>query len=229
MKPSPERKARKKDKTTSKEELTEPVKNRQFAFVAILLVAGVFIAPIVKPDIAAAEEEMEEECPEYNHSYKESIFDRCSWLFSSERYEEAMQCFDKVLQIDPGFADAWYYEGSILNTLGAPDEAVKYFDKALETNPDHTDAMYSKGVALFTLGDYRGAIEYFDMVLELDPENDKAWFSKGSTLFYLEEYEEAAECFDRVMELDPENEKAWYAKGATLDHLGKHGVAQKMS
>lgn len=211
-----------KDKTIGEGESVKPKKNGQFVFVAILLMGGMFIAPIAKQHFVVSEEETAGECPEYTHSYKQSILDRCSWLFSSERYEEALQCFDKVLQIDPEFGDAWYQEGLVFSTLGVPGEAVKYFDKALEINPDNEDALYNDGLALFRLGRYSEAVEHFNRVLELDPDSEKAWFSKGTTLFFLNRYEESIECFDKVLELDPDNEKAWYAKGAVLEHTGSH-------
>ena len=221
------KKMEEKDKTIGEGESEEPKKNGQFVFVAILLLGGMFIAPIAKQHSVFADtmdvaEEAGGECPEYTHSYKQSIFDRCSWLFGSERYEEAVQCFDKVLQIDPEFEDAWYQEGLVFSTIGAPGEAVKYFDKALEINPDNEDALYNEGLALFRLKKYSEAMEYFDKVLELDPNNEKAWFSEGTTLFFLNRYEESIECFDKVLELDPNNEKAWYAKGAVLEHTGSH-------
>ena len=41
------------------------------------------------------------------------------------RYDEAVRCFDKTLELDPKNAAAWYSKGDILNRLGRHDEAVR--------------------------------------------------------------------------------------------------------
>jgi tetratricopeptide (TPR) repeat protein len=43
-----------------------------------------------------------------------------------------MRCFDKAIEIDPGFAYAWYNKGYALSSLGRYEEAIECFDKAIE-------------------------------------------------------------------------------------------------
>ena len=45
-------------------------------------------------------------------------------------------------------ADAWYFKGFALNSLGKYDEAIKMFDKAIKIDPRDAAAWHNKGSAL---------------------------------------------------------------------------------
>ena len=68
-----------------------------------------------------------------------------------ERYDEAIQYFDKALQIDPNDTVALNNKGDALYQLGKYDEAIQNYDKALQIDPNDTVALNNKGNALSTL------------------------------------------------------------------------------
>ena len=51
-------------------------------------------------------------------------------LYKQGKYEEAIKCFDKAIEIDPNFISAWELKGGVLDMLGRHEEAQKCFDKA---------------------------------------------------------------------------------------------------
>jgi tetratricopeptide (TPR) repeat protein len=62
-------------------------------------------------------------------------------LLTLERYEEALQCFDRVLQMNPG-AVAWYEKGLCCARMRRYREAVQCFDKTLAACPDKHSELY---------------------------------------------------------------------------------------
>ncbi|MDD4567640.1 MAG: tetratricopeptide repeat protein, partial [Methanoculleus chikugoensis] len=50
-------------------------------------------------------------------------------------YRKALECFDKVLSIDPKYAAGWSMKCSVLYHLGMYRHALACADKALEINP----------------------------------------------------------------------------------------------
>jgi len=56
------------------------------------------------------------------------------------RYEEALDCFEKILVSNPDNPDIWNKKGIALRSLGRYDEAIESFNKALEINPRDLDA-----------------------------------------------------------------------------------------
>ena len=45
-----------------------------------------------------------------------------------QKKEEAIECYDKVLEIEPNDADALYNKGTILDELGKNEEAQRCFE-----------------------------------------------------------------------------------------------------
>ncbi len=44
--------------------------------------------------------------------------------------EEALECFDKAIEIEPNYTKAWRNKGVALDNLGRHEEAIKCFEKA---------------------------------------------------------------------------------------------------
>ena len=56
------------------------------------------------------------------------------------KYEEALDCFEKILVSNPDNPDIWNKKGVTLRSLGRYDEAIESFNKALEITPRDLDA-----------------------------------------------------------------------------------------
>jgi len=73
-----------------------------------------------------------------------------------EKQEEAIEAYNKAIEINPKYADAWYNKGVTLVQLERQEEAIKAFDKAIEIYPKYAGAWNNKGVALAIWEDQRG-------------------------------------------------------------------------
>ena len=110
-----------------------------------------------------------------------------------KKYEKAIECYDRALEINPNFVEAWNNKGNVLDELGRYEEAIECYDKALEINPNYAEAWNNKGVTLSMLRRYEEAIECFDRALEINPNYAKVWYNKGNVLGKLERHKEAVE------------------------------------
>ncbi|MDP2937289.1 MAG: serine/threonine-protein kinase [Dehalococcoidia bacterium] len=146
-------------------------------------------------------------------------------LHSLGRYDEAIRCYDRALELDPQYAAAWINKGNSLHSLGRYDEAIRCYDRALELDPQYAAASNNKGNSLHSLGRYDEAICCCDRALELDPQDAATWSSKGNSRHRLARYDEAIRCYDRALELDPQDAAAWNNKGLSLHSLGRHEEA----
>ena len=45
--------------------------------------------------------------------------------------------YDKALEINPNFCEAYTNKGITFNILGKFDDAIKMYDKAIEINPNY--------------------------------------------------------------------------------------------
>ena len=146
-------------------------------------------------------------------------------LGNLSRYDEAIKCYDKALEIDGKHVGAWNNKGYALYSLDKYPEAMQYFDKVLEIDSKHVNAWNNKGNALCSLGRYDEAIRCYDEALKIDGKYVDAWDNKGYTLAKRHRYNEAIEYFDKALEIDGKYAGAWYNKGTTLSVLGRYNEA----
>jgi len=117
--------------------------------------------------------------------------------------QEAIVCYNKALELNPGYAEAWNNKGIVLGSLGKPQEAFACYDKALEINPKLANAWYNKGVALGGLGKPQDEIACYDKALEINPRDAEAWYYKGLALQKIGKLQAAIEAFEYYIRLTP--------------------------
>lgn len=59
-------------------------------------------------------------------------------LVSGGKYEEALKEFDKAIEINPNYAEAYNNKGLALFKLGRFKDAIKEIDKAIKLNPNNS-------------------------------------------------------------------------------------------
>lgn len=112
---------------------------------------------------------------EYSRDDSGSWNDKGTKLYIKGRYTEAIQCYDKAIEIEPEDvkAKAWYNKGTVLDyVMGRYAEAIECYDKAIEIEPNFDAAWSNKGRALYELKRYDEAKGCFKRALELDPSSD---------------------------------------------------------
>jgi curved DNA-binding protein CbpA len=88
-------------------------------------------------------------------------------LYSLGKYDEAIQCYDKAIDIDPDNPVVWNNKGLALSSLGKYDEAIQCYDKVIGIDPNDADAWNNKGLALSSLGNADEAKKCYDRSKEL--------------------------------------------------------------
>lgn len=144
---------------------------------------------------------------------------KASALYVLKRYDDSLKCFDKAIEIDPKFKNAWYDKGILLaKKLSRFEDALKCFDKVLEIDPKFDDAWHTKANTLGNLNRYEDALKCIEKSLEINPKNADGWAQKGMALMVLNRYEKALECFNKAIEIDPANRNAHFHKERLLSH-----------
>ena len=69
-----------------------------------------------------------------------ALIEKGTRLLEDAKYDEALECFNKILSLDPKNTHAWNQKGVALRSLGRYDEAIECFNKALEIVPKDLDA-----------------------------------------------------------------------------------------
>ncbi len=143
------------------------------------------------------------------------------------RYEEALQCYEKSLEMDPRNGRVWRYRAQALAMRFRYEESVESCEKALELNPSDGEAWSLKGFALEMLGKHQEALESCVKGLEIDPGNTVAWCTKGEYLYAMGRLEEAMESFGTALTIDPENEYAKDVNEKVVKWLRREGGTEE--
>lgn len=83
-----------------------------------------------------------------------------------KKYQDAITCFDKVIEINPDDIGSINNRGISLAELGNTDDAFEYYNKAIEIDPKYAAAHYNKGVLYDKLLQHEEAIESLDEALK---------------------------------------------------------------
>lgn len=136
-------------------------------------------------------------------------------FYSQGKYEEAIKCYDHILEKKPNAAGIWCSKGNTLAFLKKYNEALSCYDKALKTDPKNKENTLK---AIKKLKNFEQIDNYFkeakkvswsesiliyDKILKSDPNNINAWLSKGFAYHSLSKYEKAIICYKKVLKLDP--------------------------
>ncbi|MEG4418451.1 tetratricopeptide repeat protein [Microcoleus sp. LAD1_D5] len=149
--------------------------------------------------------------------------ERC--LNKLERYDEALECLDKAIEIDSNYAMVWANRGDVLDNLKRYDEALVSYDRAIKLDENDPWHWAKRGYLLNNLKHYEEALKSFDMAIELDENDPWAWVQRGDVLDNLQRYEEALESCDMAIELDENDPWAWVQRGNILDNLQRYEEA----
>ena len=157
----------------------------------------------------------------------------------SDSYNEALNCFLKVIAIDSNYPKVFFQLGYVYGHLYNAQKAIDYYNKAIEQDPKDYEAWYNLGNEYLEdrrdpfiddpweedSGDYEGAIKYYEKAVEINPEFSYAWNNMGFAYSKLGYHSKAVKYHAKAVELDPKNINAWVNLGGEYFFLNDHEKA----
>jgi tetratricopeptide (TPR) repeat protein len=93
----------------------------------------------------------------------------------ARRYREALQCYERAVELDPTHVWAWYDKGQTLEKLGQYDtalQAVREADRLLHPQDGNRTWIHSElGTLFLLLGDKQQAHHQFELALRCSAHN----------------------------------------------------------
>lgn len=122
---------------------------------------------------------------------------------TTNRYTEAIQIYDQILEIDSINFHALAGRGLMFYNLGDYKRALADYNKALISKPQAFDIYYNRGLTFSALGDKSTAIKDFDFVISNDSNDYMALYHRGYAKMAESKYEDAIQDFDRAIKKHP--------------------------
>ncbi|MGA9381398.1 MAG: CHAT domain-containing tetratricopeptide repeat protein, partial [Phormidium sp.] len=141
------------------------------------------------------------------------------------QYQQAIEAYQRAIDISPNYDDAWNGLGNALDDLGQYQQAIEAFQKAISISPNYHIAWNGLGVTLNNLGQYKQAIEACQRAIKISPNFHIAWNGLGITLSDLGQYQQAIEAYQKAISISPNFHDAWNGLGIALRNLGQYQQA----
>ena len=122
-----------------------------------------------------------------------------------ENFEQAKADYNKAIQINPEYGNAYNNRGNIKAEQADHKGAIKDYNRAIELNSQFVEAYCNRGIAKENLGDHSEALEDFDRAIDLNAEYIDGYLRRGILRQDLGDYAGAIRDFDRVIEIEPES------------------------
>ncbi|MER8182104.1 tetratricopeptide repeat protein [Kitasatospora sp. NPDC094015] len=127
-------------------------------------------------------------------------------------HAESIADFDRVIALDPNYAEYHFDRGLAHRGLGHPEQALDDFEQAVRLSPPFPEAYYNRADVRAELGDLDGAVADFGYVLELDPAFPDAHLNRAGLLLALGELAAAWQDVDAGLALTPDSPELWSLK-----------------
>ncbi|KAK8379553.1 hypothetical protein O3P69_019468 [Scylla paramamosain] len=166
---------------------------------------------------------------------------KAEYLVMLQRYSEAQEMVNEILQFDNTNVDAIYVRGMCLYYQDNPEVAFNHFQHVLRLAPDHHKAkeVYKKAKQLkqkkeegneaFRRGRHQEALTLYTEALAIDPLNQvtnaKLYFNRATVNSKLNRLEQATEDCTAAINLDDGYLKAFLRRAKCYQQLERHEEA----
>ena len=124
---------------------------------------------------------------------------------SRDDFPRALTFFEKAIETDPNYAEAWYQAGFTYGVQGRHAEALKASKQAAKLRPDWAETFVNIGASSFALGQYKEAADAYRQAIKLEDYKPDTQYSLGLSLEKLNRTDEEILAYRRALLLKPDH------------------------
>jgi Flp pilus assembly protein TadD len=124
-------------------------------------------------------------------------------FYNQKEFSKAIQTYQKVIELDPTYVEAYNNMGIIYQMLGNADRAFGAYQKATEINPRYEKGYNNLGILLLIKGRYEEALEAFQKALAINSNNIESHINLGILYKKKGEWEKAIESYQSALAINP--------------------------
>jgi tetratricopeptide (TPR) repeat protein len=125
--------------------------------------------------------------------------------------DDALKCYNKILEINPDFLPAKVYKCS-LEYKDKNKKVENCYKKAIAIKPNDYLDYIAHGLANFYLKNYDDALYNYNKAIELNPDFAYSYLLLANLYFEKGDYDLALENYNKTNELNPDYIRAYFMK-----------------
>lgn len=141
------------------------------------------------------------------------------------QHEAAIECWQRCLELDARFADAYHGLGSIALEQGEHADAEALIRRALALRSDLPEARLVLADALLGQGEHEEAVTVLEEEVRQSPPRASTVFRLGQTYAQLGRHAEARRILEQAVELDPAAAYPYFALATVCTRLNEKEAA----
>jgi tetratricopeptide (TPR) repeat protein len=130
-----------------------------------------------------------------------------------EKFENAILDYERILDIDPQYAQAHAGIGKVYWKKEDYKNAEKHLLIAANHDGEDYEILFLLGRSMLVNENYESADEFLQLAKELNPEDSRVYFYQGMARSQIGEILGAAGSFNMCLKYDPDNLPAKYNRG----------------
>jgi tetratricopeptide (TPR) repeat protein len=123
-----------------------------------------------------------------------------------EEYEKALSHFQRALEIDPGYVNAWRNIGNANEMLGNKEEAIASFRRAIELEPNTISGYIELSGVYAKAHDLPKARAVLEEGIKANPDTTQLHLLLAASYVEENDFERAGEIMDEAEKIDPNDE-----------------------
>jgi Tfp pilus assembly protein PilF len=131
-------------------------------------------------------------------------------FYNQREFSKAIQAYQKVIELDPTYVEAYNNLGITYQMVGDVDRASGVYQKSTEINPRYEKGYNNLGILLFLKGLYEEALETFQKALAINSNNIESHINLGILFKKKGEWEKAIESYQKALAINPLHREAHY-------------------
>lgn len=141
-----------------------------------------------------------------------------------ERYTQAKEIYEQVVEIDPRNKKAWLGLGECLKASGLNERALKAFLNAAVLDPTDGEALFQAGKLYLETNRFEEAAAQFRRVYEMNPNFPRANYYIGKAAFLMGRFEEALRAGKEEKRINPNLADAYILTAEVLSTQGAYSA-----
>lgn len=147
-------------------------------------------------------------------------------LCQQNRLAEAQLLCERICEITPGDAEAWFLLGAIFGALGDYQRGEACSRRSIAIVPNFATTHRNLGLALIHQGKIESAISALEQAISLKPDYAEALCDLGVAHKILRNLDKAMSCYQRSLDVRPEYARAYGCLSVLHYERGDYEIAQ---
>lgn len=140
----------------------------------------------------------------------------------SGRLVEAMNDYNKAIELKPSFYQAFNNRGLVYEKMGLPNDALMDYNTAISLSSTFYQAYNNRGLVFERMGQYDNAIKDYNSAIALNPSDYEAYDNAGVLYGNSGRVDQAIQCLTCAINANENYDNAYDNRGLLYFSLGQY-------